>query len=221
MMTSPYSTHESLFFPVTYLMQCFLSLTLLEKLLFCRVRIPPFLGLVELTFVQIKACPLFDANTVCVPTQATKATIFMSSTKERWMWVPHPHFWLLDTNVKVLINVFASYLQLECQFTCESSWRLPCNSHRCMWTTSGWPVSEKEAASASWPWYTAPQGRPLLEPRPMSSCGASTETVTGEYSWWGDMRQYLWSALRERRMLVWLHAFFFFAFPLTQIFFPP
>lgn len=57
------------------------------------------------------------------------------------------------------------------------------SSPRYMWTMTWWPVSGKEEASASWPWYTAPQGQPQLEPRPMSSCGASTGTVTGEYSW--------------------------------------
>lgn len=50
---------------------------------------------------------------------------------------------------------------------------------------SGWPISGRGAALESWPWSTGPPGLPPSEPRPTSNCGASTETVTGGYSWWG------------------------------------
>lgn len=55
--------------------------------------------------------------------------------------------------------------------------------HRCMWTASGWPASARAAALGSWLWSTGPREPPPSEPRPTSSCGASTETATGEY-WW-------------------------------------
>lgn len=69
------------FFPVTYLTQCFQSLTLQEKLLFCRVR-------TRTNQVYLLMYRGFsDANACVLTFQVMKGTISMWLTKARWMWV--------------------------------------------------------------------------------------------------------------------------------------
>lgn len=91
----------------------------------------------------------------------------------------------MDVSIWSLVLTHTPDLCLFCTsvFTC-----LLWDSARCMWTMSGWPVLGKEAALVSWLSSTVPPEQPQSELRPTWSCGASTETATGEYLWWADER---------------------------------